>query len=150
MSPATIRKFERFRHESAHALGQAGFERQANGVFHCGPGHRCNRNWCSFCQWVRGVDRANRAKEVIAGLPADCKLYSFTVTPDRDVPVQSVREEGDGMMRSLSRSLARKRCVTGSILVFENCPSQAKGEALDLQHPHVHGLIRDQRRCPAD
>jgi hypothetical protein len=153
MLPITRSLFVDHQSRTSSLLGREGYELQANATFHCIPGQRCNRQWCPLCQWVKAIDRSGFGQDIIVRAAADyeaarsCDLpmFSFTMTPAMDIPIQGLRGAADLMAKKFSRMLEkRKKDIVGSLTFFETLPSTVEGESAQTDRPHMHGVISFQ------
>src|ERR1700744_1592673 len=103
--------------KTSSLLGREGHERQANSVHHCFPSQRCNRPFCPLCQWVKAIDRSAFSQDIIvkaaadyeAALSRDLPMFSFTMTPAMDIPIQGLRDAADLMAKKLSKMIENRR-----------------------------------------
>jgi hypothetical protein len=153
MLPITRSLFVDLLRKTSSLLGREGHELQANATFHCVPTQRCNRPFCPLCQWVKAIDRSGFSQDIIvkaaadyeAALSRDLPLFSFTMTPAMDIPIQGLRGAADLMAKKFSRMIEnRRKDVIGPLTLFETLPSTVAGESAETDRPHWHGVISFQ------
>jgi hypothetical protein len=139
-------------------LGHQGYELQANAVHTCIPGQCCHRPFCPLCQWFKALDRCAFRQDTIVSAAADYEaafsrvlpLYSFTLTPERDPPIQGLRKVTDLMVTDLSEMIEKERKhIVGSLMIFETLPSLSLGGSAETDRPHLHGIIGFQDEASA-